>query len=329
MKSLEQQSTSAGDALLLRSTSGKYAEILSRLMLWGEAITFGRAEATSTLSPDIYQNALELLFDCGKDAQKLSRILFDRKGAEQHSHRSALTTLGVWLEKADYYVTEARPPAEGDLRSPENERAYEADDQAESPDSQSFQDTYQMLMDSFDDNVKLLMDLLPSIEHILSFTDSRPADDRLQYTATFEASAPARIWISQIVDKYRDASENLVERLGEANWQRFCKLRMRYDNTLATELSQAKSVFHASNARSILHAPSTFQDSAIGTSLGTTTEYAHSTASHASFASSAADDSHHYNRVPPQPEEIVLGKPFRCPICDYVLSGIRHRIDWK
>lgn len=229
--------------------------------------------------------------------------------------------LDLWLEKASYVLddeetvqTKNVPKGPGETSSTSSmHRHCEAEE----------------LLESLDENVGLLMDLLPSIEHILSFPDSRPADDRLQYTASFEASAPARIWISQIADKYRDASEDLVERLGEANWQRFCKLRMRCDDTLATELGQAKSVFHASNARSKLHAPSAFQDSAIGTSLGTTTGYAHSTASHASFASSAADDSLHYNRVPSQPEEIALGKPFRCPICDNVLSEIRHRIDWK
>lgn len=79
----------------------------------------------------------------------------------------------------------------------------------------------------------------------------------------------------------------------------------------------------------MMQAPSTFHDSAIGTSFGTRTENALSTASHSSFTSSAADDGHHSNHDPREPEEVALGKPFKCPICDMEVSGVRNLTDWK
>ncbi|KAK5105320.1 hypothetical protein LTS08_001597 [Lithohypha guttulata] len=257
---------------------------VAQLVLWGDAISSEKASFLAASASDLYRNVAELLRDCGKGIQRLCRKL----ATDIDSISREFSILESWLEKVDY-VLEADAESSSDNES-DGESLRSTPSEADPGDD----------VEVLGENVALLMDLLPSIADV---SNIKEANSNLEVSSriAFEVSAPAQSWISQIADNYKNAPNDVVKRLGEANWQRFCRLRMREDEGLAKQLEKAKSVFCPS-----------WHDSGIGSSLQPT-EVAHSTASHSSFASSMAVDTHHYNRVPPEPPEVALGKPFMCP----------------
>jgi hypothetical protein len=130
--------------------------------------------------------------------------------------------------------------------------------------------------------------------------------------SNFEVSEPATIYVRNILDKFPMADINLVQRLGESNWQRHIKVRNRNevsDRTFTT--CGAKSVFH---------------DSGVGSSIPPTSGYAPSASS---LVSKAGDADSEYFRVPPTPKEVLDGKPFECFICGHVVLHLKSRVDWK
>ena len=135
----------------------------------------------------------------------------------------------------------------------------------------------------------------------------------------FSASGPAATYISLVREKYRFAQNQLVERLGEANWQRHLGVRNRMEASVDVheELAIAKSVFRPYSA---------FHDSGIGTSVPAQTQYA---PSHTSFQSSNAEGERNSLRVPATPVEVYERKPFQCFLCKSMLSNIKTRVDWK
>ncbi|KAK5075337.1 hypothetical protein LTR51_003736 [Lithohypha guttulata] len=273
---------------------------VAQLVLWGDAISSEKASFLAASASDLYRNVAELLRDCGKGIQRLCRKL----ATDIDSISREFSILESWLEKVDY-VLEADAESSSDNES-DGESLRSTPSEADPGDD----------VEVLGENVALLMDLLPSIADV---SNIKEANSNLEVSSriAFEVSAPAQSWISQIADNYKNAPNDVVKRLGEANWQRFCRLRMREDEGLAKQLEKAKSVFCPS-----------WHDSGIGSSLQPT-EVAHSTASHSSFASSMAVDTHHYNRVPPEPPEVALGKPFMCPVCEKRVSNVHNRIGWK
>lgn len=281
------------------------ASFASRFLLWGDAVNSGKAEAAKILSPDLYSSVAELLRDCGRDVQSLYNVC--RRGESQISNKN-LPLLASWLDKANYALEADVTRLTYSVDVLANSKDDSGDNDNCSIVSNSSSDECEVLLESLDENISLLMDLLPSINHIPSQHESIHQSQK-PTVARFETSAPSQPFIQKIASNYTNAPLRLVQRLGEANWQRFCRLRLRQDEQLAEELGKARSIF---------------RDSGIGTSLDDK-----STASHSSFASTAAKDSHHYNRVPPEPPEVASDEPFLCPICNIMITTVRNRIDWK
>ena len=178
--------------------------------------------------------------------------------------------------------------------------------------------------------VQNLMDLGPSIENNL-ISISRKVEDPSQVPERFNVSTPARPYVSLIKDKFPQAALRLIERLGEANWQRHVIVRDRAergaDDIQINENKPQAAVFSQYGKVSL------FQDSGIGTSVSAGSKHAPSTASHNSFASSVVDGEHRWARVPPTPNEVSQGKPFLCSIClvkqNKLRKNIQNRVDWK
>lgn len=169
---------------------------------------------------------------------------------------------------------------------------------------------------------KCLLDLLPSMEQ--TYKDA--SDPGLHFEEggrkiSFHVTEAARPYVLQLHDKFREAKISLVERLGEANWQRFIRIR-QYDaaNFLKDELAAARSTFIPA---------SKFHDSGLGTSLSGKSLSAPTIASHSSFVSSLADKEGYCPRVPPTPDKVAEGLPFECLICKQSLTKIKTRVDWK
>lgn len=171
-----------------------------------------------------------------------------------------------------------------------------------------------------------LMEFGPSLEQNLKHAE----DTRVQHSyppgVPFSVSGPATTYVSLVQEKFKKADYKLVERLGEANWQRHKIVREKMKkpkhfpeeySSLARETGIASSVFRPY---------SDFHDSGIGTSVPVQTDYA---PSHTSFQSSNTEGAQVSLRVPREPSEIGVGNPFQCFLCRCLISNVKNRVDWK
>ena len=168
------------------------------------------------------------------------------------------------------------------------------------------------------------MDMLPTLQSMLRQHGAIREENNGEFRGLdFQVSEPARPFVSQVYDKFRDADRKLVERLGEANWQRFMRIRERE----ATQ--QQPSSTPVEIARSVFKPISNFHDSGLGPSLASVSVYAQSFASHSSFLSTQSAPQKGSFRVPSTPAEVAEGKPFVCSLCGRRQTNIHSRIDWK
>lgn len=164
--------------------------------------------------------------------------------------------------------------------------------------------------------INCLMDLLPSMDRVANHASQLEIDERTSVPDGFQVSGPAQAYVVAVRDRFANADSRLVERLGEANWQRHTALRM----ALEQGIEEPKSIFVP---------VSIFHDSGLGGSVPTNSYHAITVASHSSFVSSLAEGTTGGLRVPSTPKEVYQGKAFTCEICGHKLSKIKNRIDWK
>ena len=143
---------------------------------------------------------------------------------------------------------------------------------------------------------------------------------------SFSVSGPAKIYVSLVREKFKQAQTQLVERLGEANWQRHISVRNSMDASVNVDELICAPIEDLAVARSIFRPYSAFHDSGIGSSMPAQTEYA---PSHTSFQSSNTEGGRESVRVPATPVEVNDGKPFQCFLCKRLLTEIKNRVDWK
>lgn len=168
--------------------------------------------------------------------------------------------------------------------------------------------------------IQCLMQLLPVIERFARHTAKAKPVHYGQDVHVFEVSEPALSYVRNIRDRFSAADEKLATRLGEANWQRYQRIRAVIEKPEVVVSGQAKSLFR----------PATdFYDSALGTSVPAQSSYASTVASHSSFASMFSQIESGTLKVPSTPKEVILEIPFDCEICHQELTDIRSRIDWK
>lgn len=188
---------------------------------------------------------------------------------------------------------------------------------------------------------KCLVELGPTLHQNLRYAEKARIQSGQPPTVPFCVSGPAWIYVLHVREKYRQAQCQLVERLGEANWQRHREVRERRDQIVNSteehpptaqvedddELEREEEQRQEHQVPHSLFRPySAFYDSGIGTSVPAQTSYAQS---HTSFLSSNTEGEHGSPRVPPTPVEVSAGKPFQCYLCGHVLSSIKNRVDWK
>ncbi len=169
-------------------------------------------------------------------------------------------------------------------------------------------------------SIACLAELRTSLEQNLVRAEKNRSHNARPPPVSFCLSDPAKIYVSLVREKFRQAPDQLVERLGQANWQRHVGVRKRIESTIGIVEEVPKT------ACSIFRPYSTFHDSGIGTSLPTQTSYV---PSHTSFISSNTEGEQNSLRVPPMPLEVVTGKPFQCDFCGMLLPSIKNRVEWK
>jgi hypothetical protein len=175
------------------------------------------------------------------------------------------------------------------------------------------------------------MELLPSMETTLEYIQRINFDDKATSMVKFQVSGPARTYVLNVYDRFSKADSRLVERLGEANWQRHTALRAGLQQQKeAVEIPSTATVTGDPELPKSVFVPvSMFHDSGMGTSLPANSSCAATVASHSSFVSSLGDKNNGSLRVPPTPKEVSQGVPFACDICGHVLRRIKNRVDWR
>src|SRR6202012_1486001 len=150
--------------------------------------------------------------------------------------------------------------------------------------------------------VDLLMDLCPTLEqkyHDMHKSNPRRLPRPLQENV---AVTPAAMpYVTNVRDKFPQANQELVKRLGEANWQRHERLRALQAHGPASE------------PQAVQDSKSVFQDSALGSSIRTRSQRAESVASHSSFVSSIGGEEKGHFKVPGLPHGASYGSAIPCP----------------
>lgn len=226
----------------------------------------------------------------------------------------------------------------------ENE-VYDAEDS--DSDSENVDTGFNNVIDSLTTYINCLLDSVPSLEQAAK--DFVEFDETLILQAVphvFEVSETARPYCRNIMDKFPKAALRLVERLGEANWERHSRVRERLENAPTADetikvapedgcdKTVAGTLFHDSAlGPSIMTAPTLFSD------IGDTTSSAAAVnpsparaASYATFTSFLSDETYGGSRgvrLPSPPDAALTGTPFRCQICGQFVRNLVNRIDWK
>lgn len=173
-----------------------------------------------------------------------------------------------------------------------------------------------------------LGDLVPTIQGLLQEESQAPgAQHGRNGIMTFHVTDSAKQYVMQIRDKYPNASTTLVERLGEANWQRYVRIRRKMHQGEGLD-EDAEGEERPPGFQSAF-VPTEFHDSGLGSSVTFGPHITRSVASQTSFLSSHSDCGTGRLRVPPTPGEVLEGVPFTCLICGHELKSITNRTEWK
>lgn len=201
-----------------------------------------------------------------------------------------------------------------------------ADDSDKDQDSSSDDDDTTTVAEELRLQTQWLTQLGPVLEQNLVSAQKARMQVSLPEPVPFSVSGPAKIYVSLVREKYKQAPNQLVERLGEANWQRHISVRNSMKASINVAEETCAPVEDLTVSRSLFRPYSTFHDSGIGSSVTAQTEYA---PSHTSFQSSNTEGGRELIRVPATPVEVIHGKSFQCFLCKCVLSNIKNRVDWK
>jgi hypothetical protein len=290
----------------------KLGEDLGKFLLWGDGFRQGKLDKALNTSGSLKNDVLTIL-------QSIANLLI-----RSNRYGKGAVRLQDLSEKVQE-VTSASLEADDDLT--EDDTSSEGNSEIEDHEKDIFHLTKEEPEAKFcgeiSDNISCLMDFVFVLEQSLQNADSDFR--RIRQSGPFELSSPAHAYVANIREKYRHADLKLVQRSGEANWQRHVRVRSM---SKPAEVAEARAV--SMDAKSIFTPFSMFHDSGLGKSLPTASAYAASNASHTSFASSLADGKESTSlRIPVTPAEVATGKPFDCSICGQTQYNIRDRIAWK
>ena len=305
----------------------KVRDVYHKLSLLSDAFEGGKLESCLSIDGDLHQRVTALLYDIGRIILKGKGFDFSQQqalnneaafGQAKHVSRDSLSLdLEQHLIKAKEVLildTSCSESSSGD-------------------DSTTFNlptPTYGLgkaNLRSLSTYVGLLMDLCPTLEQ--AYRDQYQTRPLLpQQTPGFQVTLQAMPYVHLVRDKFPLADKLLVERLGEANWQRHERLRAFEESEQLKEVTVVMPL-PAQPAKSNFQPMSIFKDSALGSSVGPQSEKAQSVASHSSFVSSNQDSDNGRFRVPRLPTGAAYGELFLCPFCQQELDTIKTRIDWK
>ncbi|KAF7505892.1 hypothetical protein GJ744_012427 [Endocarpon pusillum] len=303
------------------STSSKrdLGHVRDRMCLWGDALGDGRLEACLSPQDELHKSLISLLDRIGKTLiTVMEQSISIREGKK--AKWSLLKGLRGLLSEAASILSVDEPSSS--ICESDSDSASETDDDES-------QDSVVADIRSLQVYSKLLMDLCPTLEQAFyarqhGARENEPASG----FKSFKVTQSALPWVGQVYEKFRTADNGLLERLGEANWQRFVRIRALISDSATAQESfeEPKTIFKPSTVH-------TFRDSALGASIPAQPEVAGSVAgsvaSHTSFMSSVEGKGRNHLAVPRTPQQISRNEPFTCSFCGTLLKTLRNRIDWK
>lgn len=317
---------------LSASSKRDLGNVRDRMCLWGDALGDGRLEACLSPQDELHKSLISLLNRIGKALITGSIITNDTLGNDvlisivmeqsisiregKKARWTLVNPLRELLSKAAVILSVDEPSS--------SISESDSDSASETEDDES-QGTAVAGIRSLQLYSKLLMDLCPTLEQAFyARQHGAGRNDPASGLTSFKVTESALPWVSQVYEKFRTADNGLLERLGEANWQRFVRIRALSSNSAAAQESveEPKTIFKPSTVH-------TFRDSALGASIPARSEVAGSVASHTSFMSSVEAGGRNRLAVPRTPQEVSRNEPFICSVCGTLLKKLRNRIDWK
>lgn len=133
-----------------------------------------------------------------------------------------------------------------------------------------------------------------------------------------EGRAAHEYYADLIIAKYPQASEDIAECLGKANWARYQRLQLERDANAHNE-NKLKDLGHKSAV-----AESEFRDSGIGASIPTASSYSETIVSYTSSVSGGGS----YVQLPRLPPEAKMGLEFECVACASSIKTVSTR-EWR
>ena len=316
------------------SLSLPYWNELNKLYLWGVPFENGTMDIALEASDKLRDKVISLLQSVAKalltcqcdtyenlSCHKLLRltpvIVSPKVSAKDCSTTIETKTnpkLALLLERTQWIVGDADRTASSYAGDESDQSDY--DSETSSNGENSVYETIQF-------GIARLMELAPSLQKNIVRGRKARTQHILSSSQPFRASEPANIYIKIAQEKFKQADLKLVQRLGQASWQRHRRIRGMMYGSHASVHEQIVT------EHSTFRPPPTFHDSGLGTTVFSASQYAASVASHTSFASTMNEEGSKSLRVPPMPPDVAYGKPFTCFICGMLQSKIKNRNDWK
>lgn len=268
------------------------------LLLWadGHEVLSGQLDGVLQKSKDLQRTILLTL-------NSLSEVIYERLinfviRSDKDIKAAILrhTSIAVLLEESRYVISGLQEDSDG----------YESD----SDDSEYNypNDSIQATAEDIKTYIQCLVDLSSSISCPAMDPEYR---DQIPTLLTFEKRNAHDYYADLISTKFPQASSDLVDRLGKANWSRYQRIQAE---RIANASAEAQDIPQF-EAASVL-AGSKFHDSGLGSSIPAQTTYA---ATIVSFISSLTDGNR--PQIPPLPEEARKGQPFDCDACGKKNTG--------
>ncbi|KAI9800286.1 MAG: hypothetical protein M1833_003400 [Piccolia ochrophora] len=206
--------------VLKRRERRMFKESLGRFVLWGADFQDGDLDKALDASDRMRDVVLELLLGVGENlARKVVPLL--PASCKSRGFEQQIKDLSLLMEKAHLVASYHRDDSESD----EGGESDESDEEASGTEDVTSDDRRHLRISELATCTSCLLDLSISLSRCLTWVHTRDDDIQAPTKLDFTVSDPARPYVLKIYDKFPSADTKLIERFGEANWQRHMRIR--------------------------------------------------------------------------------------------------------
>ncbi|CAD6591965.1 MAG: hypothetical protein ASARMPRED_005885 [Alectoria sarmentosa] len=241
-----------------RSRSSVLRESLGKFYLWGEPFGVGELDRALQQSDELRDNVLERLGHIGRLLLRAPSIPPSKALSQQRQELESIIKQGKLM------ISEKQNETPQDGHNSDEEHGFESEGSSDSGSYDTFEDI------AF--TTTCLVELGPSLEQNLKHAENVRAQQLYPTSVPFSVSGPAMIYVSLVRERFKQAHSKLVERLGEANWQRHKSIREKMESTEHSMVKDPNLARETGIACSVFRPYSDFHDSGIGTSVPAPTE---------------------------------------------------------